>query len=144
MLKIDIEKVKSEELYKYLNEAFKKNGVKAMFQEELFLLMKRLNKLGSNNIPFKDIKLSCELLRMMKTDVTLILDESYNIPEIESLTKGQSYIYFIGNLASAAYFIKEISKLRDYMQIKYLNSEVTLVQRKKETGIYEYIAIGVK
>lgn len=142
MLKIDIEKIKSHELYKYLNEAYKNNGIKALFQEELLFLIKRLKKAEASNIPFKDIKLACELLRMMKTEVTLILDESYKIPEIESLAKGQKNIYFTGNLALVAASVSDVAKLRNYMYIKYLNSEVTLVQKKIKTGVYEYIAIG--
>lgn len=144
MLKIDIEKIKSDEIYKQLNDSFVSNGIKAMFQEELFLLMKRLKKLGSDSVPFKEIKLACELLRMMKVEVTLVLDDGYKIPEIEALTKGQSHIYFTGNLALSAAFVGDTAKLRDYMYIKYLNSEVTLTQKKIDNGVYEYIAIGVK
>lgn len=148
MIKIDINKVTNNELAKMLNDTFSSKGIKAMYQEDLVRTIKRLTRKDTTTTPIREIKGICELLRSMGVKVTLILDNELDTTAIEGIAKGEWRTYFTGNLSYSAFMDKEIDKLREFIYIKYLNSEIDLTQRKigeDENGsIFEYIAIGLR
>ena len=64
-----------------------------------------------------------------------------NIEEIKRLKRGQSMVYYVGDLARDANGKRDLSAMRDRVYGYAAAGVVNLVQRKVRGG-YEYIAIG--